>query len=122
MESVGTIAVFGMRRSVRPGTEPIACSISVAAFSMASRSVPSTLITTCAVSPLKRLADAVAEERHGLAVDLGEGLERVPDLVLGLLLGLGADRLQLDVELAAVGAPGVLAGFGAADLMADRLR
>ena len=63
-------------------------------------------------------ANPIAEERHGLGAHLGEMLEHLPNLRLGLGLRLVVLRCELDVELALVRTPGILTRFRAADLMA----
>src|SRR6516165_4352905 len=78
-------------RSTMPLTLPRAATTLSPVASSASRSSPNTLMATCAVSPLRLFL-----------IDLRVGF-------------------QLDVELAAVRSPGVLAQLGAPDLLIDAL-
>ncbi len=64
-----------------------------------------------------RLADAIAQERHHFGLHAAEPLERFTQLFFDA--GLFRARqigLQLDVQLRAIGRPGVFARFGAPDL------
>src|SRR5439155_9606525 len=65
------------------------------------------------------LADAITEERQHLELNAGETFEDRPDLLLHRLLFLGGDRLEVDVELAAMWAPRVFAQLGATHLLLD---
>ena len=67
-----------------------------------------------------RLADAVAEEGQHRRLETGEARQHRPDLIGRAFLRPGTDGFELDVELAAVRAPGVLALLGAPDLLRDR--
>ena len=66
------------------------------------------------------LAEAVAEESHDLGAHTGIAFDDLADRSLGFRLIDPRRGLELDVELAAVRAPSVLAELGAADLLRDR--
>ena len=95
-------------------------AISAAFLSSTSRSSPNTLTTTCAVLPA--MISSMRSVRKGLIETEGPGTRATicAQFVFRLLRIFDDARLQVDMNFARMNAFGIVAQFGAADLLRDQ--